>query len=290
MASIFTVFSNDGIHLPIFHVSQVERKSGLWPAKYRLKFEYKDKMTSRQWRSQYRGKGAECPSWQRENCQKSGKRGKNREKRGKIEKKRKKSGRKGQNREGSFTLPLLTNRAGYATASRWLNHIHNRLKFDAFYTIHADICLDPLGMEDRRITDDQLQVSSVWYDDTRHDKRGARLNSKLNSRAWVAHLTDNSPWIRVSFPKSTAVSGVIIQGRDWNSTAQYVTKYKVSYSYDGSMWFYISSDGEPIVSYNTLQLYFKGTQMGHYVMVSLWCESLLTNTRFHFLYFRMNNC
>ena len=27
-----------------------------------------------------------------------------------------KSGRKGQNREGSFTLPLVTNRAGYATA------------------------------------------------------------------------------------------------------------------------------------------------------------------------------
>ena len=34
----------------------------------------------------------------------------------KIKKKEEKSGRKGQNREGSFTLPLLTNRAGYATA------------------------------------------------------------------------------------------------------------------------------------------------------------------------------
>ena len=34
----------------------------------------------------------------------------------------------------------------------------------------------------------------------------------------------------------------------------------------------------------------KGRQMGQYVMVSLWCESLLTNTRFRFLYFRMNTC
>ena len=34
----------------------------------------------------------------------------------KSEKKRKKSGRKGKNWEGSFTLPLLTDRAGYATA------------------------------------------------------------------------------------------------------------------------------------------------------------------------------
>ena len=40
---------------------------------------------------------------------------KNREKEEKIRKKGEKSGRKGKNREGSFTLPLLTDRAGYAT-------------------------------------------------------------------------------------------------------------------------------------------------------------------------------
>ena len=31
----------------------------------------------------------------------------------------------------------------------------------------------------------------------------------------------------------------------------------------------------------------KGRQMGHYVMISLWCDSLLTNTRFRILCFRM---
>ena len=36
--------------------------------------------------------------------------------RGKIRNKEEKSGRKGKNREGFFTLPLLTDRAGYATA------------------------------------------------------------------------------------------------------------------------------------------------------------------------------
>ena len=36
-------------------------------------------------------------------------------KREKIGEKEEKSGRKGKNREGSFTLPLLTDRAGYAT-------------------------------------------------------------------------------------------------------------------------------------------------------------------------------
>ena len=46
--------------------------------------------------------------------------GKNRGKEGEIRKNREKeekSGRKGKNREGSFTLPLLTDRAGYATGS-----------------------------------------------------------------------------------------------------------------------------------------------------------------------------
>ena len=34
----------------------------------------------------------------------------------------------------------------------------------------------------------------------------------------------------------------------------------------------------------------KASQIGHYVMVSAWCASLSTNTRFRFLYFRINNC
>ena len=44
---------------------------------------------------------------------------KNREKEGKIRKigkKEEESGRKGKNREGSFTFPLLTDTAGYATS------------------------------------------------------------------------------------------------------------------------------------------------------------------------------
>ena len=40
---------------------------------------------------------------------------KNQEKRDKIVKKEAKSGRKVKNRKGSFTLPLLTERADYAT-------------------------------------------------------------------------------------------------------------------------------------------------------------------------------
>ena len=41
---------------------------------------------------------------------------KNGKKSGKIGKKEEESGSKGKNREGSYTLPLLTVRAGYATS------------------------------------------------------------------------------------------------------------------------------------------------------------------------------
>ena len=34
----------------------------------------------------------------------------------------------------------------------------------------------------------------------------------------------------------------------------------------------------------------KGSRTGHFVKVSLWHASLLTNTRFRFLYFRVSNC
>ena len=42
---------------------------------------------------------------------------------GKIGKKEEKSGRKGKNREVSFTLPLVTDRAGYATGYGQTNRI-----------------------------------------------------------------------------------------------------------------------------------------------------------------------
>ena len=57
------------------------------------------------------------------NCHKSGQRKENWEKLRKNQEKEEKSKRKGQNWEGSFTLPLLTNRAGYATGTQptWID-------------------------------------------------------------------------------------------------------------------------------------------------------------------------
>ena len=67
-------------------------------------------ITIHQWHSHHRVKeGQSAPMTAQKNAKNLEKLGKNQENRGKIRKKRK-------NRKGSFTLPLLTDRAGYATA------------------------------------------------------------------------------------------------------------------------------------------------------------------------------
>ena len=82
-----------------------------------------------QWRSHWGGKKGQRATLDSEKFAKNReKEGKNQEKSGKKEEK---SGRKGKNREGSFTLPLLTDRAYYATdkiAHEMKRHLHNQLK------------------------------------------------------------------------------------------------------------------------------------------------------------------
>ena len=70
------------------------------------------------------GSRGRVPLWQRKICQKSGKRARKSGKAGKIGKKRKNRGKE-EHREVFFTLPLMTDRAGYTTAA-WLlyNGVH----------------------------------------------------------------------------------------------------------------------------------------------------------------------
>ena len=94
-------------------------------------FFFQNKLTKLIYLFQYssvaRGRGQSAPLTVK-NCQNKAKRGEiwgNREK-GKNQERREKSeksGRKGKNREGSFTLPLLTERASYAT-DFYVSHLY----------------------------------------------------------------------------------------------------------------------------------------------------------------------
>ena len=104
-----------------------------------------------QWRSHQGGEGGIVPPLTAKICQKSGKRWE------KSGKKRKKWGRKGKYREVSFTLPLLTDRAGYATEKNNTTSVMNgmmRLKLstslgakrrrtlNAFTRVQQVACID----------------------------------------------------------------------------------------------------------------------------------------------------
>ena len=76
------------------------------------------------------GGGQSAPLTGKRNCQKLGERGGNREKEEKL-------GREGKKQEGSFTLPLLTDWAGYATdAKPWCQILANKI-----FTIHIPVQL-----------------------------------------------------------------------------------------------------------------------------------------------------
>ncbi|XP_071959437.1 lactadherin-like [Antedon mediterranea] len=90
-------------------------------------------------------------------------------------------------------------------------------------------CINPLGVEDGTIPNDQMTSSSTgasWKTNAYH----GRLNRNMGSGAWIASNTDDYPWLQVHLGALKEVTGVITQGRPQNS--QWVKSYQVSYSLD----------------------------------------------------------
>ncbi|XP_072016894.1 uncharacterized protein [Amphiura filiformis] len=103
----------------------------------------------------------------------------------------------------------------------------------SFYVdVVIDICLDQLGMEDERIQDGQITVSSYINPD--HSPYHARLGNALQ---WCAFNLNIYQWIQVELIAVMWIRGVMIQGRDGYD--QWVTKFKVLYGFDALEWMYI---------------------------------------------------
>ena len=109
-------------------------------------------------------------------------------------------------------------------------------------------CTNQLGMKDGNIRDDQITSSSEH--DANHGASNARLDRDAGggrTGSWSARNNDLNQWIQVDFGTLTSVSGVTIQGRQ--ESDQWVTSYKVMYSYDNIQWKYITDDNiVPMVS------------------------------------------
>ena len=105
-------------------------------------------------------------------------------------------------------------------------------------------CWKALGMEDNAIADEQIRASTQL--DANHASSKGRLQLKAasnNGGSWSALINDVSQWLQVDFGnQQTIVKRVATQGS--NAKSQWVTKYKLQYSYDGFNFQYYSEPGQ----------------------------------------------
>ena len=74
----------------------------------------------------------------------------------------------------------------------------------------TDFCINPLGMEDKSIKDDQIKASKE-HSHGSYRAKNARLNLK---GGWVSKSAKPvDPWIQVNFGMPKLVSGLITQCR-----------------------------------------------------------------------------
>ena len=103
-----------------------------------------------------------------------------------------------------------------------------------------------LGMESGAIANSQLSASSEY--DVYHSRFRARLHTKETSRyaigAWSSLLTDLNQWIQVDLGEIKNVTHIGTQGRNAYSPAQYVTRYKLQYSENGTTFWFYKKEGQ----------------------------------------------
>eukprot|EP00794_Sanderia_malayensis_P008094 gene8094-8961_t len=93
-------------------------------------------------------------------------------------------------------------------------------------------------MERRIISDAQITASSTFNSNT-HKGKEARLN---NNRCWCsATATQTNQWVRIDLEKRLRVTGIAIQG-DPAYTPNYIKKFKLKYSIDGTLYHFTRED------------------------------------------------
>ncbi|XP_020899992.1 EGF-like repeat and discoidin I-like domain-containing protein 3 [Exaiptasia diaphana] len=99
-------------------------------------------------------------------------------------------------------------------------------------------CKSPLGMEDGRIKDEQINASSYTGSQI-HAARNGRLNKQRDSKGiggWAAGRSMIGEFIQIDLGSTNVITMVATQGRNSTRFLQYVTLYSLSYSNDGNNW------------------------------------------------------
>jgi len=88
-----------------------------------------------------------------------------------------------------------------------------------------------LGLENNELPDSSITASSR-YSETYRASHG-RLYQK---GSWLANINGVEQWFQVDFVNRTKVTGVAIQGFAYRYWLDWVTKFKLAYSYDGEFF------------------------------------------------------
>ena len=130
-------------------------------------------------------------------------------------------------------------------------------------------------MESGLVTDQQISASSSW--NKHHGPENARLNlvaARGKTGAWSAESNDRNQFLQVDFWRDVKITKFQTQGRqDWD---QWVKKYTLSYSVDGSSSFQTYQENSIAKVQNDLvihiNLYFNTNQvnMSHLVYKGGW--------------------
>ena len=96
-----------------------------------------------------------------------------------------------------------------------------------------------LGLENNEIPDSSITASSE------HSNYRASQGRLYQQRHWVAYTNGAEQWFQVDFVNLTKVTGVAIQGNGYyNYRREWVTKFKLAYSYDGVFFSGYKEDGD----------------------------------------------
>ncbi|XP_031570546.1 lactadherin-like [Actinia tenebrosa] len=99
---------------------------------------------------------------------------------------------------------------------------------------HCHVCVNPLGMEDGRITDAQITASSFFREN--HVPANGRLGNTVGAGAWAAKKNLVGEYLQIDLGKAMIIIKVATQARHRYPYFQWVTKYYLTYSMGPGYW------------------------------------------------------
>ncbi|KAL9950767.1 hypothetical protein ACROYT_G043325 [Oculina patagonica] len=117
-------------------------------------------------------------------------------------------------------------------------YLSSCLRVELYGCQPSEDCNTPVGVETRKITDQQMSASSHW---NQHYASNARLNNQASMGpsgdtiwgGWCTDKLNKNQYLQVDLGRVRSVSGVETQGYMYD---MFVSSYKVNYSTDGLTW------------------------------------------------------